>query len=79
MNVILVGRKSGRVKQFDLRHPVIIAAAVLVVVGIVGSAFSIGIGLGARHAGMSPIDQLGNWSAELLRQKAQIEDTKRLV
>jgi murein DD-endopeptidase MepM/ murein hydrolase activator NlpD len=28
---------------------------------------------------MSPIDQLGNWSAELLRQKAQIEDTKRLL
>ena len=27
MNVIFVGRKSGSVKQFDLRHPVVIAAA----------------------------------------------------
>jgi len=79
MNVIFVGRKSGRVKQFDLRHPVIIAAAVLVVVGIIGTAFSIGMGLGARHGSGNPIDQLGNWSAELLQQKAQIEDTKRVL
>ena len=33
MNVIFVGRKSGRVKQFDLRHPVIIGAAVICVRG----------------------------------------------
>jgi murein DD-endopeptidase MepM/ murein hydrolase activator NlpD len=79
MNVIFVGRKSGRVKQFDLRHPVIISAAVLLVVGIIGTAFSIGVGLGAKHSGTSPIDQLGNWSAELLQQKAQIEDTKRIL
>ncbi|MEA3172626.1 MAG: hypothetical protein QOF42_37 [Gammaproteobacteria bacterium] len=79
MNVIFVGRKSGRVKQFDLRHPVIIAAALLLVVGILGTAFSVGVGLGARHGSGNPLDQLGNWSAELLKQKAQIEDTKRVL
>jgi septal ring factor EnvC (AmiA/AmiB activator) len=79
MNVIFVGRKSGRVKQFDLRHPVIIVAAVLLVVGILGTAFSVGVGLGARHSNGNPLDQLGNWSAELLKQKAQIEDTKRVL
>src|SRR6202789_2636807 len=79
MNVIFVGRKSGRVKQFDLRHPVIMSAAALLVLAIVGTAFSIGVGLGARHSGGNPIDQLGNWSAELLHQKAQIEDTKRVL
>lgn len=79
MNVIFVGRKSGRVKQFDLKHPAIIAAALLLVVGIVGTAFSIGVGLGARHGKGNPIDELGNWSAELLRQKSQIEDTKRVL
>ncbi|HEY2145969.1 MAG TPA: M23 family metallopeptidase [Steroidobacteraceae bacterium] len=66
-------------KQFDLRHPVIMSAAVLLVLGIVGTTFSIGVGLGARHGSGNPIDQLGNWSAELLRQKAQIEDTKRVL
>ncbi len=79
MNVIFVGRKSGRVKQFDLRHPVIVAAAVLIVVGIVGAAFSVGVGLGARHGAANSINQLGNWSADLLRQQTQIEDVKRVL
>jgi murein DD-endopeptidase MepM/ murein hydrolase activator NlpD len=79
MNVIFVGRQAGRVKQFDLRQPLVIAAALLVVFAIVGGAFSVGMGLGSRHGAISPIDQLGNWSAELLRQKAQIEDTRRVL
>src|ERR1700732_5184368 len=79
MNVIFVGRKSGRVKQFDLRHPMVMTAAVLMVVGIVGGAFSLGVGLGAHHGNTNPINQLGNWSADLLRQKAQIEDVKRVL
>src|SRR6202167_5088984 len=79
MNVIFVGRKSGRVKQFALRHPVVVAAAVIMVLGIVGGAFSVGVGLGSRHGTVSPINQLGNWSADLLRQQAQIEDVKRVL
>jgi murein DD-endopeptidase MepM/ murein hydrolase activator NlpD len=79
MNVIFVGRKTGRVKQLDLRHPLVIAAALVMVVGIVGGAFSIGMNLGARHGTTNPIDQLGGWSADLLRQKAQIEDVRRVL
>ena len=79
MNVIFVGRRSGRVKQFDLRHPIVVGAAMLMVLGIVGGAFSIGVGLGTRHGGANPINQLGNWSADLLRQQAQIEDVKRVL
>src|SRR6202043_474064 len=79
MNVIFVGRKSGRIKQFDLRHPLVVAAAVLTVLGIVGGAFSVGVGLGARHGSANPINQLGNWSADLLRQQAQIEEVKRVL
>ncbi len=79
MNVIFVGRRSGRVKQFDLHHPLIVAAAVLLVIAVVGGAFSVGVGLGARHGRANPINQLGNWSAEMLRQQAQIEDVKRIL
>src|SRR5450432_731210 len=79
MNVIFVGRKSGRVKQFDLRHPVVVALAFILVLGIVGGAFSVGIGLGARHVASGSINQLGSWSADLLRQKAQIEDVRRAL
>ncbi len=79
MNVFFVGRKSGRVKQFDLRHPVVVAAAVFLVLGIVGGAFSVGVDLGARHGAAGPINELGNWSAAVLRQQAQIEDVKRVL
>lgn len=77
MNVIFVGRKSGRVKQFDLRHPFIVLGAALLVVGVIGGAFSVGVGLGVRHGDANPINQLGNWSAVLLRQQAQLEEVKR--
>jgi murein DD-endopeptidase MepM/ murein hydrolase activator NlpD len=79
MNVILVGGKSGRIKQFDLRHPLVVGAATLVVLTIVGGAFSIGMGLGARHGAGNPINQLGNWSADVLREQAKIEDVKRVL
>ena len=79
MNVIFVGHRSGRVKQFDLRHPLFIAAALGIVLCIVGGAFSVGVGLGARHDGASAINQLGTWSSDLLRQQAQIEDVKRVL
>jgi murein DD-endopeptidase MepM/ murein hydrolase activator NlpD len=79
MNVIFVGRKTGRVKQLDLRHPFVLGAAFALVFAIIGSAFSIGVGLGARHRAQSPIDQLGSWSADLLNQKAQIDDVRRVL
>jgi murein DD-endopeptidase MepM/ murein hydrolase activator NlpD len=79
MNVIFVGRQSGRVKQFDLRHPAVLLAAFVLVGAIVGGALLLGMNLGSRRAAANPIDQLGNWSAELLRQKAQIEDTRKIL
>jgi murein DD-endopeptidase MepM/ murein hydrolase activator NlpD len=79
MNVIFVGRTSGRVKQFDLRQPLVVIAALTVVFLIVGGAFSFGMSLGLKRGAVSPIDQLGNWSAELLRQKEQIETTRQVL
>jgi len=65
LNVIFVGRKSGRVKQLDLRQPLVVVAALALVFGIVGGAFSIGMSLGEGHRSSNPLDQLGGWSAEL--------------
>jgi murein DD-endopeptidase MepM/ murein hydrolase activator NlpD len=79
MNVIFVGRKTGRVKQLDLRHPLVVALAIGLVFGIVGGAFSVGVGLGARAHSANTIDQLGGWSADLLREKEQIEDVRRVL
>jgi murein DD-endopeptidase MepM/ murein hydrolase activator NlpD len=79
MNVIFVGRKTGRVKQLDLRHPLVVGAALALVLGVVGGAFSVGVSLGAGHRKSTAIDQLGGWSADLLRQKEQIEDVRRVL
>jgi len=79
MNVIFVGRKTGRVKQLDLRHPLVLGAAIALVFAIVGGAFSIGVSLGSRHGSTNPVDQLGGLSAGLLREQAQIEDVRRVL
>ncbi len=79
MNVIFIGRKTGRVKQLDLRHPLVIGAAAALVLAIVGVAFSVGMGLGSSQRSGNAIDQLGSWSADLLREQAQIQDVRRVL
>jgi murein DD-endopeptidase MepM/ murein hydrolase activator NlpD len=79
MNIIFVGRNPGSVKQLDLRHPLVICTAIAIVLTIVGGAFSIGMSLGSRSGGSHPLDQLGGWSAQLLHQQAQLEETRKAL
>jgi len=79
MNIIFVGRNPGSVKQLDLRHPLVISAAIAIVLAIVGGAFSIGMSLGGRGGGTYPLDQLGGWSSQLLHQQAQLEETRKAL
>src|SRR6202789_2918443 len=79
MNVIFVGRKSGRVKQLDLRHPLVLAAAAAIAFLVVGGAFSFGVGLGARHRGSNTTDQLGGCSKALVGEQQQIDDVRRML
>jgi murein DD-endopeptidase MepM/ murein hydrolase activator NlpD len=79
MNIIFVGRKTGRVKQLDLHHPLVVLTALGLVLGVVGGAFAIGVNLGVRHGGADAGERPGGWSAVLLRQKEQIEEVRRLL
>ena len=79
MNVNFRGRLSGHNKQFDLRRPAVIAVAAIVVLTLVGGAFSAGLGLGSLQHRANPLQQLRGWSAELLHQKALIDDTRRAL
>jgi len=79
MNIIFVGRRPGSVRQLDLRHPAVITGALALVLLIVGSAFSIGMSFGRHHGNARALDQLGGWSAEILAQRQQLEQTKRAL
>ena len=79
MNVNFRGRLSGHITQFDLRRPAVIAVAAIVVLTLVGGAFSAGLGLGSLQHRANPLVQLGGWSAELLHQKALIDDMRRAL
>ncbi len=78
MNIIFVGRRPGSVRQLDLRHPAAIVGALVLVLLIVGSAFSVGLGLG-RHGAPQALDQLGAWSAEILAQRQQLDQAKLVL
>jgi septal ring factor EnvC (AmiA/AmiB activator) len=77
MNVIFFSHQHGRARQFDLRSPAIVTAALAVTLLVVGLAFAAGSLVGARFAG--PDGQLANWSEDLAAQRADIEDARRLL
>ena len=79
MKLIFQGRKPGRTKHWDLRRPLVVGTALVLVAAVIGGAFSVGVALGARHRGPNPLDQLGGWSADMLRQQEQIEDVRRIL
>jgi murein DD-endopeptidase MepM/ murein hydrolase activator NlpD len=79
MNVIVFSHQHGRARQFDLRSPRFVAATVAVVAVIVGLAFGAGSLVGARFATANPGGQLAGLSGDLARQKAEIDDARRLL
>ena len=78
MNIIVFsGRQGGgRSRYFDLAHPLTLAICALVVLGTVGTAFAIGVQLGA-HTG-APTDPKG-WSRVLAEQKSEIVEMRARV
>ena len=79
MNIIVFsGRQGGgRSRYFDLAHPVTLAACALVVLGALGTAFAIGMQLGA-HGGGTAADPK-SWGRVLAEQKSEIADMRARV
>ena len=79
MNIIVFsGRQGGgRSRYFDLAHPLTLVICALVVLGTVGTAFAIGVQLGA-HAGGAPTDPKG-WRRVLADQKSEIVEMRARV
>ena len=48
MNLILLPRSEGRARHFDLAHPLSVGAVAVLILGILGTGFAIGMRLGER-------------------------------
>jgi murein DD-endopeptidase MepM/ murein hydrolase activator NlpD len=73
--IVFSGRQGGgRSRYFDLAHPLTLATCALVVLGTLGTAFAIGMQLGA-HADSAPGDPSG-WRRALAEQKSEIVEMR---
>ena len=77
MNVILFSKRDGQARQLHL-PPLALAAAALMVLGIVGGAFGVGLTLGhGGNGGGLSFAQTAHWSQVLAKQREEIADLKR--
>jgi murein DD-endopeptidase MepM/ murein hydrolase activator NlpD len=77
MNVILFSRREGRARQFDLAHPVTLGIVAALALGILGTAFALGLQLGSGHTRALSLGESSHWSSILSEQKTQIAELKR--
>ena len=77
MNVILFSKREGRARQFDLAHPLTLGIVAALGLGILGTAFALGLQLGTGHTRALALGESGRWTTVLAEQKTQIADLKR--
>jgi murein DD-endopeptidase MepM/ murein hydrolase activator NlpD len=73
MNIILYSEQRGQARQFNLRSPRFIALSASVLVLVLGGCFVAGSMVGSQWLAGEPARQLKTWSAELGRQRADLE------
>jgi murein DD-endopeptidase MepM/ murein hydrolase activator NlpD len=76
MNVIIFSKRDGHARQLSL-HPLVLVSVVLVVLAIVGGAFSAGMTLGHDSGAGLALAQTSHWSRILAKQRRQITDLKQ--
>jgi murein DD-endopeptidase MepM/ murein hydrolase activator NlpD len=76
MNVIIFSKRDGHARQLSL-HPLVLVSVVLVVLAIVGGAFSAGMTLGHDSGAGLALAQTSHWSRILAKQRQEITDLKQ--
>jgi len=76
MNVILFSRREGRARQFDLAHPVTLGIVAALALGVLGTAFVLGLQLGSGHTRALSLGESSRWTTILAEQKTQIAELK---
>ncbi len=77
MNIIFFSKRFGSARQLNLAHPVALGLAAVVGLGLLGSAFVLGMQLGKGHTAYVAGGQSEHWSQILSDQKRQIADLKQ--
>jgi murein DD-endopeptidase MepM/ murein hydrolase activator NlpD len=76
MNIILLPRQDGRARHFNLAHPFTLGIVALLMLGILGAGFAIGLRLGERSTRLAASGTAAAWAATLAAQQREIADTK---
>jgi murein DD-endopeptidase MepM/ murein hydrolase activator NlpD len=76
MNLIWFSKREGRARQFDLAHPITLGVIASLAIGILGTAFALGMQLGQRSAGNLARGESEHWSKVITEQKEQITDLR---
>ena len=77
MNVILLSRRDGKARQFNLARPVTLAILVSAVVAVVGGAFTLGLQLGKGVHRELALAETTRFAGVLAQQKQEIAGLKQ--
>ncbi|MEP7243269.1 MAG: M23 family metallopeptidase [Gammaproteobacteria bacterium] len=76
MNLILFSQREGRARQLNLAHPVTLGVVGILALGILGTAFALGMKLGQRSGAALGSGQSTQWAQVLADQRRQIADLR---
>ncbi|HKT74565.1 MAG TPA: M23 family metallopeptidase [Steroidobacteraceae bacterium] len=79
MNVILFSKREGRAHHLNLAHPVTLGVIAALALGILGTAFVLGMQLGRGSGGHLARSESDRWASVLADQKRQIAELKERV
>jgi murein DD-endopeptidase MepM/ murein hydrolase activator NlpD len=77
MNIIFLSKREGLARQLNLAHPVTLGVLAVLVLGILGTAFALGMQLGEGSSGRLAGGDSAHWSATLAEQKHQIDELRQ--
>ncbi len=76
MNIIFFSKREGLARQLNLAHPVTLGILAVLVLGILGTAFALGMQLGQGSSGRLARGESARWTQILADQKVQIAELK---
>src|ERR1700754_4729115 len=76
MNIILFSQAAGRARQLNLAHPLTLGVIGVLVLGILGTAFAIGMRLGQNSSEAIGNADSGRWVAAMTQEKRQIAELR---